>query len=430
MAPVDAALAPSADGGPAGIGGRRVSGGVWAAIAIVLVALNLRPVIVAVAPLFDTIAAQLELSSFLAGLLVTLPVLCFGVLGPVAPVFAAKFGFERSLAMVLLAIIAGSALRIVPTIPALFGGTLLLGAGIAVGNILLPGLIKRDFSHRLGLMSGLFSMCLAAGATLAAGVTIPIAEAAGWDWNEALAAWGLFAVLGLACWVPTLWGARGSAGHSPTLGIRLSHDRVAWLVTAFFGLQSFNFYSTTAWLPTILIAQGHDAVFAGLMLSLVNLVSVLPALLVPILLDRIRRQPAFTVFVSLVYFAAFGGFLALPGPVIVWMVLLGFAQGAGLGLGLTLIVLRSPDSAHATKLSGMAQSWGYLLAAVGPLALGGLRDLTGAWVVSVLLLLVMLVPQAITAWLAGRPDLVGDQRSPDGGTTTRLDWRSRKDDHD
>ncbi len=388
-------------------GGRSVSGGTWAAIAVVLVALNLRPVIVAVAPLFDTISAELGLTSFLAGLLVTLPVLCFGALGPLAPLLAGRLGFERSLALVLLAIIAGSALRLVPTVPGLFGGTLLMGAGIAVGNILLPGLIKRDFAHRLGLMSGLFSMCLTAGATLAAGVTLPVAEAAGWDWNEALAAWGLFAVVGLACWVPTLWQARGSAGHPPAPAIRLSTDRVAWFVTAFFGLQSFNFYATTAWLPTILIGYGHDAVFAGLMLSLVNLASILPALVIPLVLDRMRSQAAFTVFVSLVYFVAIGGFLAFPGPVVVWMVLLGLAQGAGLGLGLTFLVLRSPDAAHTTKLSGMAQSWGYLFAALGPLVLGALRDLSGAWVVPVLLLFAMLVPQAVTAYLAGRPGLVG-----------------------
>ncbi len=249
---------------------------------------------------------------------------------------------------------------------------------------------------------------------LAAGVTLPVAEAAGWEWNEALAAWGLFAVVGLGCWLPALWHARGSAGHPPTLGIRLSRDRVAWFVTAFFGLQSFNFYATTAWLPTILVGYGYDAVFAGLMLSLVNLVSIAPALVVPLILDRMRSQAAFTVFVSFLYFAAIGGFLAVPGAVVVWMVLLGLAQGAGLGLGLTFLVLRSPDAAHATQLSGMAQSWGYLFAAIGPLALGALRDASGAWVVPMLLLLLMLVPQAITAYLAGRPALVG-------GTAARLE---------
>jgi CP family cyanate transporter-like MFS transporter len=386
---------------------RVVSGGTWAAIAVVLVALNLRPVIVAVSPVFDTISSELGLTSVLAGLLVTLPVLCFGVLGPLAPVLAGKIGFERSLALVLLAIIGGSALRIIPTIPALFGGTLLVGAGIAVGNILLPGLIKRDFPHRLGIMSGLFSMSLAVGATLAAGLTIPIAEAAGWSWNEALAAWGLFALLGLVCWIPALWNSRGVAGHPRTVGLGLGRDRVAWWVTLFFGLQSFNFYSTTAWLPTILIGYGYDPVFAGLMLSLVNLVSIIPALVVPLILEQIKNQAAFTVVVSLCYFAAVGGFLAAPGLAVIWMVLLGVAQGAGLGLGLTFIVLRSPDAAHATKLSGMAQSWGYLFAAAGPLALGALRDVSSAWIVPLLLLLVMLVPQSVAAYLSGRPGLVG-----------------------
>ncbi len=392
------------------------SGRLWAAIAVVLVALNLRPVIVAVSPVFDLISSDLKLTSVLAGLLVTLPVLCFGALGPLAPLLAQRIGFERSLALVLLAIIGGSALRIVPTIPALFGGTVLVGAGIAVGNILLPGLIKRDFPHRLGIMSGLFSMSLAAGATLAAGITIPIAEAAGWSWNQVLAAWGLFAVLGLVCWIPSLWHSRGVARHPRSIGIALSRDSVAWLVTAFFGLQSFNFYSTTAWLPTILVGYGYDSVFAGLMLSLVNLVSIVPAMLVPLLLDRVQRQSALTVVVSLAYFAAVGGFLLMPQLAAPWMVFLGLAQGAGLGLALTFIVLRSPDSAHATKLSGMSQSWGYLFAAIGPLALGALRDVTGAWMVPLLLLLVMLVPQAITAFLAGRPGMIGD-------STARLEPR-------
>ena len=387
---------------------RSVDGGTWAAIAVVLVALNLRPVIVAVSPLLDTISVDLRLSSFLAGLLVTLPVLCFGLLGPVAPALAARFGFERCLAGVLVAIVAGSALRLIPTAPALFAGTVLVGAGIAIGNILLPGLIKRDFSHRLGLMSGLYSMSLAAGATLAAGITIPIAEAAGWEWNQALAAWGLFAVLGIGCWLPALWWARGAADHRPTLGIRLSRDKVAWFVTIFLGLQSFNFYSTTAWLPTILIGYGYDSLFGGLMLSLVNLVSIVPAMVVRLFLDRMRSQAPFTIMVSAFYFASVAGLVALPSAAVLWVVLLGVAQGAGLALALTFIVLRSPDAAHATTLSGMAQSWGYFFAAFGPLALGAVRDLSSAWTVPLLLLLVMLVPQAIYAYLAGRPVLVGE----------------------
>lgn len=386
---------------------RGFSGGLWAGIAIVLLSLNLRPVIVAVSPLLDEISAELELSSFLAGSLITLPVLCFAIIGPLAPSLAARIGFERSLALVLLAIIAGSALRIVPSVPALFGGTLLIGMGIAVGNILLPGLIKRDFQHRLGLMSGLFSMTLAAGATLAAGVTLPVARAAGWNWNEALAAWGIFALFALGCWLPTLWHARGAAGHPHPSGIRLRRDPIAWVVTFFFGLQSLNFYSTTAWLPSMMTGLGHDALFGGYMLSLVNLVSIVPAMVVPLVLARIRRQSAFTVLVSVFYVTAIGGLLLAPSLAVVWVIALGIAQGSGLGLGLTFIVLRSPDADHATRLSGMSQSLGYLLAAGGPLVLGVLHDASSAWVLPLVFLLIMLVPQAITAYLAGRPRMVG-----------------------
>ncbi len=381
--------------------------GLWAAIAVVIVGLNLRPAIVAVAPVFDVLTVRLELSSVLAGALVTLPVLCFGVLGPLAPALARRIGFERSLALVLLAVILGSALRLIPTVAGLFSGTLLIGAGIAIGNILLPGLIKRDFSHRLGLMSGLFSACLTAGATLAAGLTLPIAEAAGWEWNEALAAWGLFAIFGLACWVPFLAQSKVSGSPAASGKIRLSRDPVAWLVTAFFGLQSLNFYSTTAWLPTILIDQGHDPVFAGLMLSLVNLVSIAPSLAIPLFLDKLRSQVGFAIATCIVYFAAFAGMLFLPEPTVLWMVLLGAAQGAGLGVGLTFIVLRTRDAQQATVLSGMAQSWGYLFAAAGPLVLGALRDWTGGWQVPLLVLFIALVPMVAAGALAGRPGFVG-----------------------
>lgn len=404
---------------------RAPSGGLWAAIAVVLVALNLRPAIVAVSPFLDVISADLKLDSVLAGLLVTIPVLCFGVLGPLAPVLADRIGFERSLALMLLAIIAGSVVRLVPTIPGLFTGTFLIGAGIALGNILLPGLIKRDFAHRLGLMSGLFSLSITAGATLAAGATIPLARAAGWDWNLGLGVWGVFGAIALLFWTPILWRSRHERDRSTSIGIRLLGSRVAWFVTIFFGLQSFNFYSTTAWLPSILVGFGYDPVFAGLMLSLVNLSGTLPALLVPVILNRMRSQAPFTIVVSVIYFVGVGGMLLSPDAIVPWMVVLGMAQGAGLGLGLTLIVLRSPDSAHATKLSGMSQSWGYLLAAIGPLSLGVLKDLSGSWVVPVLVLGAVLVPQAIVAWLAGRPVMVG-ARARSG---TEIDWNERKDDH-
>lgn len=379
----------------------------WPAVAIVLLALNLRPVVVSLSPLLDTISAELQLTSLSAGLLVTLPVLCFGVLGPVAPVLARRWGMERTLAAVLTAVCLGSALRLHPSIPALFLGTLLVGAAIAVGNILLPGLIKRDFAHRIGLMSGLYTMSLAGGATLAAGITIPVARAADWEWNVALAAWGLFALLALAVWLPQLRAAPHLAHIGTLAPIRLSRDRMAWCVTAFLGLQSFNFYATTAWLPTLFIAAGYDAQFAGWMLSLVNLVSIIPALLVPMWLVRMRNQKAFAAWLTLLYLVALGGLTFAVDAALPWVILLGLAQGSGLALALTLIVLRTSDAEHATALSRMAQSWGYTLAAASPILLGAVHDFTLTWTVPLVLLLVMLAPQGFAGYLAGRAVMVG-----------------------
>ncbi|MEO6944064.1 MAG: MFS transporter [Lacisediminihabitans sp.] len=381
--------------------------GMWAGIAVVLLALNLRPVVVSLSPLLDTISSELRLTSLTAGLLVTLPVLCFGVLGPVAPVLARRWGMERTLAGVLVAICLGSALRLHPSVPALFLGTLLVGAAIAVGNILLPGLIKRDFAHRIGLMSGLYTMSLAGGATLAAGITIPVARAAGWDWNVALAAWGLFALLAFAAWLPQLRGAPHSSRILKPATIRLSRDRMAWCVTVFLGLQSFNFYATTAWLPTIFIANGYNLLLAGWMLSLVNLVSIVPALLVPMLLVRMRNQAVFAAWLTLLYVIAFSGFVFAIDTALLWVVLLGIAQGSGLALALTLIVLRAPDADHVTALSRMAQSWGYVLAAAAPILLGAVHDFTLSWTVPLLLLLILLAPQGVAGYLAGRAVMVG-----------------------
>lgn len=382
-------------------------------MAVVLVALNLRPTIVAVSPLLDELSADLSLTGSTAGLLMTLPVLCFGALGPISPLLARRFGFERSLALVLVLIVVGSALRLHPSVGGLFAGTAFVGAGIAFGNILLPALIKRDFPDRVGLMSGLFSMSLTGGATLAAGITLPVARAAGLDWNVALAAWGLLALLALACWMPYLRSAiahavvrRGSAGA-------LTGDHVAWWVTAFFGIQSINFYSMTAWLPTLLIASGSDAVFAGLMLSLANLVSIPAATLAPVIASRRTSQAALVAWTGVFYVAGLGGLIWAIDLAPLWIALLGIGQGATIGLALTLIVLRSPDSNVATNLSSMAQSWGYLFAAAGPLALGLLNDVTGAWLVPLLVLLVLVVPQSLTGYFAGLPRTVTPASDPD-----------------
>lgn len=378
----------------------RRSAGLWAALTIVLVAVNLRPAIVAVSPLLPELRADTGLSAATAALLTTLPVLCFGLLSPLAPRAARRFGIEQTIFGALVVLCAGFALRLVPDLAALFAGTVLVGAAIAFGNVLLPALIKRDFAGRVGLMTGVYSMSLSGGATIAAGLTIPIARAAHLDWRFTLGSWGLLAVAAALAWLPRL-------RHRHTVQLveaspRLWRNGLAWSVTLYLGFQSLNFYSVTAWLPESFISRGMAPIEAGWLLSLTNLVSIAAATTVPIIAGRMRSQRSLAVVATTVAFVALGGLILMPQGAYGWVVLLGLSQGAALGLSLTLVVLRAADTEHAAELSGMAQSAGYLIAAAGPLIVGAAHDLTASWPLALSVLLVLLVPQAVTGFRAGR----------------------------
>ncbi|MBO0769805.1 MAG: MFS transporter, partial [Solirubrobacterales bacterium] len=214
--------------------------------ALILVALNLRITIAAISPLLAMIERQTGISSALAGVLTTVPVVCFGAFALLAPRLIARLGMARLLGVTMLAVALGAALRLIPDLEALFVGTAVIGAGIAVGNVLLPGLIKRDFHTRAGLMTGLYSVSLFVGAALSSGLTVPLQRATGLAWRPTLALWGLAALAAFLCWVPF---ARSERTRQTGGRLTLWRDRVAWLVSGFMGLQSLGYYATLSWLP-------------------------------------------------------------------------------------------------------------------------------------------------------------------------------------
>lgn len=374
----------------------------WIGLAIVLVAANLRPAVVGVAPLLSEIQAAEGLSATAAGILTALPVLCFGLVAPVAPPLARRLGIERALLAALVLLIVGFLVRSSGSLVALFAGTVLLGAAIAVGNVLLPSLIKRDFAHRTGLMTGLYTMAIATGGALAAGVTMPIAHAAGLGWPGALGLWALFAVLALLCWLPHVRRAERPARTAGRRVGGLWRDALAWQVTIYMGLQSLGYFAITAWLPALLVERGYDPVVAGWLLSLSTVAGVAGATIAPVLATRGRQQRAVAVVTTALAAIGLLGLLAPIGFELVAVIPLGFAQSAALGLALTLVAVRAPDAAHAAQLSGMAQSAGYVLAAAGPFVMGALRDLSGGWTVPLLLLVALLAVQGTAGVLAGR----------------------------
>jgi MFS transporter, CP family, cyanate transporter len=374
----------------------------WIGLAIVLVAANLRPAVVGVAPLLAQIQAAEQLSATAAGVLTALPVLCFGLIAPVAPPLARRLGIERALLTALALLIVGFLVRSSGPLAALFAGTVLLGSAIAIGNVLLPSLIKRDFAHRTGMMTGLYTMAISAGGALAAGITVPVAQAAGFGWRGALAGWGLFALVALLCWLPHVRRAERPARMGAQRVGGLWRDALAWQVTAYMGLQSLGYFAVTAWLPALLVDRGYDPVVAGFLLSLSTVAGIAGATIAPMLATRGRRQRGLAVGITAVAAVGLLGVLAPIGVEPVAVILLGAAQSAALGLALVFVALRAPDAAHAAQLSGMAQTAGYVVAAAGPFAVGALRDLTGGWTVPLLLLVALLAVQGTAGVLAGR----------------------------
>ncbi|WP_327420099.1 MFS transporter [Streptomyces sp. NBC_01230] len=382
--------------------------GLLLAVGVIVLGFNLRTSIVAVSPILNTIRHDTGLSTAALGLLTTLPLLCFGVFAPLAPRLARLFRTAPTLLASMVAICAGTALRLIPSTATLLGGTVVIGAGIGVANVLLPGVIKRDFGSREGLMTGLYSMSLSIGAALAAGVTVPLGRITHTDWRVTLALWGLLAVAAVAVWMPQVRRRRNGVAEAapgdearPVRGIWRSP--VAWLVTAFMGVQSLGFYATTAYLPSVLGDAGLSAAEAGLLLSLANLIGIAAAFTTPTLAVRAGRPGLLAILAAVLTAGGLTGLLVAPASAAYLRVLLlGFGQSGAFSLALLFIVLRAPDGRHAAQLSGMAQCYGYLLAALGPLALGAAHQATGSWTLPLALLLVLLVPQTAAGLGASR----------------------------
>lgn len=387
-------------------------GGRGAALVVLLVAVNLRAGVVAVSPVLDELREDTGLSAAGAGLLTTLPVLCFGAFALLAPRLGRRFGAERTIAAALALLTAGTLVRLLPGLAALFTGTLLLGAAIAVSNVLLPALIKRDHPGRVEALTGLYITVMSCGAVLAAGATVPLKEATGIGWRPALALWALPALAATAVTVTRLRRPGGADAVDADAGaVRgLWRDRVAWQVTTFMGLQSLGFYASLAWLPTIFADEGFSASTAGLLLAAGSLVSLPASLFAPALAKRLRDQRLAIAASSLLTGAGLAGLVVAPGTApLVWMVLLGLGQGASIALALTMVGLRAPDAAHAGQLSSMAQGVGYLIAATGPLTLGVIHGATGTWTLPLALLLALGVPQLLAGLGAARPRLVASE---------------------
>ena len=372
-------------------------------IGILFIASTLRVTFTGAAPLLDAIRDEYSLTTAQTGLLTTLPLLAFGLVSPMAAGIARRFGMERSLFVAMLLICAGIAIRSLPSTVFLFVGTTIIGCGIALGNVLLPGLIKRDFASQVAKMTGAYSVTMGVAAALGSALVVPIAIN-GFGWQGALLMLMIFPLLALLLWLPQ-WRRSQTATLSSSGAMRsrgLWRSALAWQVTLFLGLNSLIYYVIIGWLPAILISQDYTEAQAGSLHGLLQLATAIPGFIVPLILMRLQDQRGIAIIVALMCAISALGYWLIPTLAILWTLLFGFGSGAAMILGLTFIGLRSGSAQQAAALSGMAQAVGYLLAACGPPLMGKTHDISGLWSIALLTVAIIAVIMAIFGGLAGR----------------------------
>jgi CP family cyanate transporter-like MFS transporter len=381
-------------------------------IALFFIALVLRPPVASIGPLLHEIVIDLGLSAAETSLLASAPVFCFGLGAFASPALVRKFGVNRSMLIVLLALLVSISLRLVIGFPGLLIGTIAAGLSIAVANVLLPTIVRVEFPNRVALVTGAYTTLLAFSASFAAWVAVPSSAAVG-GWKPALALWIIPALLAAAFWAPKATGERtdevqktGAAAEERSAVLR---SPISWAIVGFFGLQSLGFYALLGWLPTLLIARGESPEAAGSYLGLATAIGIPAGLLLSTAIARFKSLAWWAASASSLTLAGFLVLLASfenPSLTGVACVMMGIGQASTFPMSLSIISTRASTRAQTTQLSAMAQGWGYLLAALGTFMVGFLAEVTGSWAVSVSVLIGLTVIQVGVGFYSGRPGVI------------------------
>ncbi|MGW6787395.1 CynX/NimT family MFS transporter [Streptomyces sp. NPDC054987] len=392
-------------------------------VGIVLAALNLRPAITSLGALFEETRTGLGMSGTVAGLITSVPALCFAVFGVTAPRLSRRFGPVAVVCAGMAAVAAGLLIRPFADGAAGFlAASALSLAGIALTNVLLPVIVKRYFPDRVGTMTGLYSMALAAGTSLAAAATVPLTGALGGSWRTGLLMWASLAIAAVLLWLPIARAARAADRAADTAagpgaraavradaGPRITRSRTAWALACYFGLQATGAYITMGWLPQIFRDAGVSASTAGVLLAVTMVMGVPLAFVIPGLAGRMRNQGAIAVTLGVFGLTGYLGLYFAPAAgAWAWALLLGVSNCA-FPLVITMIGLRAKSPAGVVKLSAFAQSTGYLISIPGPLVIGTLYQHSGGWDLPLALMAGLLVPQIALGVLAGRDRTIEDE---------------------
>ncbi|MEK4660701.1 MFS transporter [Priestia sp. FSL H7-0729] len=361
-------------------------------LGIIVIAANLRTPLTSVGPLVSLIREDVHISNTLAGLITTVPLLAFALLSPLVPKLGRRYGVERIILIALIFLTVGIVIRSLSGAVHLFIGTAVLGFSIAICNVLLPSIIKRDFPNKIGSMTGIYSISMNLCGAIASGVSVPLALNAGLKWQGAMGIWGILSFVSILCWLSQL---RNQTKQTATTSQQVASNNVnvwrsplAWQVTIFMGIQSMVFYVLIAWLPEILKQQGIESNQSGWYLSIMQLAMLPFTFIVPVIAGRMSSQRLLVVITTILLMTGTLGLLyGSSNVILLWIIILGIGGGFAFSLAMMFFGLRTENAHQAAELSGMAQSIGYLLAAIGPALIGYLHDATNSWNLPLFILL-------------------------------------------
>ncbi len=377
----------------------------FALLALTFTSLVLRPPVAAIGPLIPEFIAVEKLSLIEVGLLTSISVVCFGLGAFTGPWLVKRFGLNKAMLLVLVALSIAMALRLLGGVLAILSTTVIIGLAIAIGNVLIPTVVREQFPKKIELITGIYVTLLAISASLAATIAVPTSQLLG-SWREALAIWIVPAVLAVIFWLPIAsFKASSDVVSAKTHAAEkraVYRSPLTWSIVAFFGLQSTGFYATLNWLPSLLVDRGFTEVDAGALLGLTTFVGVPTGFAISIFIRKFNSLSAISISVTT---------FTLVGLLVIWLdnnlvlvgcLLLGFGFAATFPLSLILVGSRASTSTQTTQLSALAQGIGYLIAASGTFLFGELRRLTGSWDASLLMIVVLTGLQLAAGFYAGR----------------------------
>lgn len=370
-------------------------------LGVVVVASTLRAPLTAIGPMISEIGDALDLPKSLLGMLTTIPLIMFGIVSPFVARFSRSVGLSVALMIGMFILLFGLIIRIIPNISMLLTGTVLIGIGIAIGNVILPSFVKWRFPEQMGLMTGVFAATMNMTAGIGGGLSVPLSKVNDGGYQYSLGFWIFFSIAGILLWMPQL-------KYNPRLSVTESKrpiykSKLAIAIALMMGFQSMNFYSTVTWFPDILMSYGVDQEAAGYYLMLNQFAQLPMTFLMPVIAMKMKNQRPLVYLFTALFLIGFSALLVGKTIfIVIAMIATGLAGGAAFSLCMLFFSLRAKTTEDAIELSGFGQSIGYFVAAIGPMLLGYLHDVFNSHTPSYIMFFVITILMFIFAFISSQ----------------------------